>query len=163
MKKINCYRGIKNTIYQSTSSWFVIFPVFVLFIIGHCIYLDLKIDGILFNDTYLYGSQVKNIFAICFVMIIFSLLYVKIVIINDELIIYRMILLFWIKPYKFKIANIQKVAILNSRIPIITISYKHDIYINAICKKTINYWGIGRKSENQFIRKLKEFGIDVQK
>ena len=151
----------KNIKYQSSSPWLVVCAMaIILFILGLCVYWDLEIDGILFNDTNLYVKWFGIILRFyCVIFVISIFLYVKIVIIDDVLVIYRMKFLFWVKPFRVKITNIKKVAFLAGMIPIITIHYKHDVYENAVCKKTFNYWGLERKKK--IIIKFKEFGIAV--
>ncbi len=155
----------KNTIYQSSPPYIIIsfFVLIVLIIVGRWVYLDLEKDGIIFNDIYLYESMASIFFTVFIVLFAFSFfLYVKIVITNDELIISRMKLYFWAKPYRFKIKNIKKVGFYAGRPPDITISYIPNDYPNAVAKKTINYWGIGTKSKKRLIAKLIEYGIVVQ-
>ena len=64
----------KSTVYQSSSPWFVVCAIIlIILIIGLSIYRDVKIDGILFNDVYLYKNQIHNIFLVFVLMFGFSI------------------------------------------------------------------------------------------
>jgi len=92
-------KKIKNShidvIYQSSSLKNIIVSVLlILFTFGCCVYRDFEIDGTLFNDIYLYRNGGYGILIAFLVMFTFSsLFYVKIAIIDNELIFYRLKLL----------------------------------------------------------------------
>jgi len=166
MKKSNLTS--KKIIYQLSSPWLVVFAVFLVsLILGYCIYLDLKIDGILFNDIYLYENQINNIIIITFVLIILSILfYVKIIIIDDdEIIICRMKFLFWIKPFILKIKDIHKLNICIDRVSYIVVSYLNHAYssksVTVISEKTFYFMGLRKKSLNNLVFLLDDLGVVV--
>jgi len=157
----------KKIIYQSSSPWLILVAVLVIFfIMGFCTYWDYKIDGIIFNDIELYKKQSYSILIIIFVVVVSTFFfYSKIVIADNELIIHRTKLLFWIKPFKVKVLDIQKVTIYLARVPYFIISYLHNAdstkTVTVVCKKTVWIMGLRKKSEKQLVIKLDEFGVNV--
>jgi hypothetical protein len=150
----------KKVIYTSSSSGYVIVMLFIIgFCLLKCAYDDFNIDGLLFNDIYLYLNMLSIIIIpTCVTVFLIFFTTSKILIIDDKLVIYCYKSYCWMKPYIFDLKDIQKIAF-----SITGKTHFFDIYYGdfyCIRKKRIPQM-LSRKSQKKLYAILHEYGIEV--